>query len=71
MCVRACFWDLDVRAAQRKLRGNHAKFCAFLGLAGGLVMASQSSYQRLMGYRENKAEVRRYGVYNAEEEKTA
>jgi hypothetical protein len=50
-------------AGQKKLRTTHAKFLAGIGLFAGFMIASQSSFGRLMGYRKNTREVQLYGVY--------
>jgi hypothetical protein len=52
-----------------KLRAHNARFTGGIGLMAGLMFASMSSTQRLLGLEENKAEVQRFGVLsNAERE---
>jgi hypothetical protein len=52
-----------------KLRATNARFTGGIGLMAGVMFASMSSAQRLLGLEPNQAEVQRFGVLsNAERE---
>jgi NADH-ubiquinone oxidoreductase complex I, 21 kDa subunit len=52
--------------SRMQLRGRNAGFLAGVGALAGIMYASQSSMQRLMGLEENSSEVARMGVASSE-----
>jgi hypothetical protein len=52
--------------SRMQLRGRNAGFLAGVGALAGVMYASQSSMQRLMGLEENSSEVARMGVASSE-----
>ena len=52
--------------SRMQLRGRNAAFLAGIGALAGVMYASQSSMQRLMGLEQNWTEVASYGAASAE-----